>query len=108
MSNDHIKVFTTTDQKENAIGIARMLVENRLAACAQVIGPVTSTFWWKNRVDEEEEWLVVMKTRTGLYQEMEKAIKDIHTYEVPEIIASPIVAGNKDYLDWLDEEVGGE
>ncbi|MFC1869441.1 divalent-cation tolerance protein CutA [Thermodesulfobacteriota bacterium] len=102
---DHIQVTTTTDKKENAQKIAREVVEKRLAACAQIIGPITSIFWWKDNIDEEEEWLLIMKTRGGLYEELEKAIKDNHTYEVPEIIASPVIAGNRDYLDWLDREI---
>lgn len=104
---DYIQVSTTLGTKEEAVHLAGELVKKRLAACAQIIGPVRSIFWWEQKVDEEEEWLLVMKTRTGLYEEMERAIKEIHTYEVPEIIASPIVAGNKDYLDWLVKEVRG-
>ncbi|MBW1912381.1 MAG: divalent-cation tolerance protein CutA [Deltaproteobacteria bacterium] len=98
--------FTTVDKEEDARKIARNIVEKRLAACAQVIGPITSTFWWKDKIDEVEEWLLILKTRNDLYGKLEKAIKEIHPYEVPEILALPVVAGNQDYLDWLDNETG--
>ena len=102
---EYIQVSTTTDKKEAAQKVARGVVEKRLAACAQIVGPITSSYWWKDNIEEEEEWLVVMKTRNDLYQELEKAIKDIHSYDVPEILALPVIAGNQAYLDWLDSEV---
>ncbi|MFC1819820.1 divalent-cation tolerance protein CutA [Thermodesulfobacteriota bacterium] len=102
---DYIQIFTTTDKKENAHNIAREVIDKRLAACTQIIGPVTSTFRWKDNIVEEEEWLLIMKTRSDLYKELENTIKGIHTYEVPEILALPVVNANQDYLDWLDREV---
>ena len=65
----------------------------------------SSTFWWKDNIDEDEEWLLIMKTKNDLYKELEKVIKGIHSYEVPEILALPVVAGNRSYLDWLEKEV---
>ena len=102
--SDYIQVFVTTDKKENAGRIARVTVEKRLAACAQVMGPIRSTYWWDNRINDEEEWLLIIKTRGELFEELERAIKDIHPYEVPEILALPVVAGNRSYLDWLGRE----
>ena len=101
----YIQVFTTTDKKEDADKIAKEVVEKRLAACAQVIGPITSTYWWKENIERAEEWLCLMKSRNDLYEELEKAISEVHPYEVPEILAAPIVAGIQGYLEWLDEEL---
>lgn len=99
---DYIQVFTTTGKKEDAQAISRAVVEKRLAACAQVIGPMTSTYWWEGKVEEEEEWLCILKTRKVLYGDLEEAIRKIHPYDVPEIVAVPIVAGSQPYLEWLE------
>lgn len=105
---DYIQVFTTTGKKEDAQKIARKVVGKRVAACAQVIGPITSTYWWKDKIEEDEEWLCIMKSREGLYDELEKTIKGLHAYEVPEIVAIPIVSGSRSYLEWLDREVSSD
>ena len=102
---EYIQVFTTTGKREDARKIAREVVEKRLAACAQVLGPVASTFRWKDNIDEDEEWLLIMKTRKDLYEEVEKLVNGVHPYEVPEILALQVVAGNRSYLDWLEKEV---
>jgi len=101
---DFIKVTTTTDKKEDAGRISKAIVENRLAACVQVSGPITSTYWWNGNMEETEEWLLTMKTRKDLYPKLEQAIKNFHPYEVPEIVAVPIGAGSKEYFDWLVKE----
>ena len=101
---EYLQVQTTTDNKERALEIARKAVEKNLAACAQISGPITSLFWWKNNINREEEWLVIMKTKKDLYHELERTIKKIHTYEVPEIIGLSIVEGNQEYLDWIERE----
>jgi periplasmic divalent cation tolerance protein len=101
---DYIQVSTTTDKKEDAEKITREVVKNRLAACAQVMGPITSTYWWEGKIEKEEEWLCIMKSRSDLYNSLERAIKGIHSYDVPEILAVPVIAGNRDYLEWLDRE----
>ena len=101
---DYIQVFTTTGKKEDARKMAREVVEKRLAACSQVLGPIASTFWWNDNIDEDEEWLLIMKTRDDLYKELEKVIKGLHPYEVPEILALEVITGNRGYLDWLDRE----
>lgn len=103
--SEYIQVITTTDKKENAKIIARGIVEKRLAACVQVVGPITSTYWWDNNIEESEEWLLIMKSQKNLYKELEEAIKEIHTYEVPEILSSPVIAGNQSYLDWIGKEI---
>ena len=102
--SDYIQVSTTTENREDAAKIARAAVEKRLAACAQIMGPISSTYRWKEKIQEEEEWLCLMKTREGLYEGLEKVIRDLHPYEEPEIVAVPIVAGSQGYLDWLGAE----
>ena len=102
---EHIQLFTTTEKKEDAKNIAREVLEKRLAACVQIIGPITSTYRWKGQIEEEHEWLCLMKSRNDLYDRLEERIKGIHPYEEPEILAIPVVAGSQGYLDWLNEAV---
>jgi len=101
----YIQVFTTTEEKNDAEKMAKVLVEKRLAACVQVIGPVISTYQWKGNLETAQEWLCLIKTRRDLYDEVEAAIKEIHPYETPEIIAVPFVAGSREYLEWLRSEL---
>jgi periplasmic divalent cation tolerance protein len=101
----YIQVVTTTERKEDAERIARALVEGRLAACVQVLGPVTSTYRWKGAIETSQEWQCVAKSRQSLFGEIEETIRRVHPYEVPEILAVPIAAGSARYLAWLDEEV---
>jgi periplasmic divalent cation tolerance protein len=101
----HLQVVTTTEHKEDAEKIGKMVVEKRLAACAQLVGPIVSTFWWKGVIETAEEWLCYMKTRHTLYDQLEEAIIAVHPYETPEIVAMPIVRGSSDYLKWIETEV---
>jgi periplasmic divalent cation tolerance protein len=102
---EHIQVFTTTKHKDDAREIARDLVENRLVACAQVIGPIMSTYRWKGKIEEEEEWLCILKSRYESYEKLEDRIKSIHPYEEPEILALPVVKGSRGYLEWIDRQL---
>ncbi|MCL6449565.1 MAG: divalent-cation tolerance protein CutA [Armatimonadetes bacterium] len=102
---EYIQVFTTTEKKEDAEKIARNLVEKRLAGCVQILGPVTSTYRWKGNLESAEEWLCLIKSTKALYPQIEEAIKALHPYETPEIIAAPIVTGSRDYLEWLKQEL---
>ena len=101
----YIQVTTTTDNAQEAEEIARHLVQERLAACVQVSGPVTSTYWWEGKLEKGQEWLCVAKTRAELYNAVESAIHQVHSYEVPEILVLPVLTGSEDYLKWLDGEV---
>jgi periplasmic divalent cation tolerance protein len=101
----YIQVVTTTEKKEDAEQIAACLVEKRLAACVQITGPVTSHYRWKGKIEKAQEWQCWIKSEETLYKEIEKAIKSVHPYEVPEIIAMPILTGSRDYLEWLESEV---
>ncbi|MFO7904484.1 MAG: divalent-cation tolerance protein CutA [Planctomycetota bacterium] len=104
---DAIQVVTTTDKQEDAANIASSLVEQRLAACVQVSGPVTSCYWWQGSIERDEEWLCTIKTTAEAYQDVEEAIRQLHSYDEPEIIATPITACSQGYLDWLSEHVAG-
>ena len=101
----YIQVMTTVDERETAAEISRYVVEERLASCVQQIGPITSTYWWDDGIEEAEEWLCLMKTRVDQYEELEAVLESIHPYEVPEIIAMDVSNGNRSYLNWIDAEV---
>jgi len=101
----YIQITTTTQTKEQAQTIAEHLVETRLAACVQITGPITSIYRWKGKVENAQEWLCMIKTREDLFDDVEAAIKKMHSYETPEIIAVPIIKGSKEYLIWLDDEL---
>lgn len=102
---NYIQVVTTTEKREDAQKIAGDLVGRRLVACVQIIGPVSSVYWWREKIEESEEWLCIMKSRKDLYEQIEKALRRIHPYEEPEILATPVVEGSRSYLAWLDEQV---
>ena len=103
--NEYIQVATTVATEKEAGAIAALLVEQRLAACVQVVGPMTSHYRWQGKIETAGEYLCLAKSRAALYPEIEAAIKAIHPYEVAEIIALPIIAGSKEYLAWLSAEV---
>lgn len=103
---EFIQVTTATGSAEEAERIARALVDERLAACVQVIGPIRSVYWWKGKVEDAQEWLCLAKTRKAVFPEIEAAIKRMHSYDLPEITAVDIVAGSAEYLKWAGEETG--
>jgi periplasmic divalent cation tolerance protein len=92
----------TTASKEEAETIAQRLLEAKLIACANIIGPVQSRFHWSGKIDKAEEYLVLMKSRKNLFEKLSETVKALHSYKVPEIIALPVVDGSKAYMDWLD------
>jgi len=102
---DCIQVLTTAPSEEEAARIARALVEGRLAACVQVLGPIASTYRWQGAIETSQEWLCTAKTAKGLYPEVEQAIRQAHSYQVPEILAIEVTAGSADYLAWLAAEI---
>ncbi len=100
-----LMVITTTDSVEDANRIADAVVKKRLVACAQVEGPMISTYWWEGKVEQGQEWKCSMKTSTALYSDLEAELTRVHTYDTPEIIAIPIVQGSREYLAWMADEL---
>ena len=97
----YIVVLMTAPSKEEAVKIVRALLEERLIACANIIDPVSSFFWWKGKIEEEKEVLVIMKSDEKLFKKLSKRVRELHSYDVPEILALPIVDGSPSYLDWM-------
>jgi periplasmic divalent cation tolerance protein len=102
---EYIQVTTVTANQKEAENIAHVLLETRLAACVQIFGPISSTYWWQGTIESAQEWVCQIKTSRQLYPQVETTIRRLHSYEIPEIVASPIIVGNQDYLKWLDAEV---
>lgn len=102
-----IVIFVTTDSREEAQKIATRLLNQRKVACVNIVPRVDSLFWWQGKLDSARESLVIAKTKASLLPEVVSLVKDVHSYEVPEIIALPIIGGNEDYLNWIDSEVEG-
>jgi len=99
-------VLTTAGSKEEAQKIARGLVERRLAACVNVVGPIESVYRWKGAVESAEEFLCVVKTTAGAMEGVQAAIQELHSYELPECVAVPIESGGERYLRWIGENAG--
>ncbi len=102
---EHLQVFITLPDKKGAERLSQKLLEKRLAACIQVIGPITSHYWWQEKITHSKEWLCIAKTTRHCYHELEKTVQEFHSYEVPEIIALPITAGYQPYFKWLQQEL---
>ncbi len=103
--SEYLQVTTTTGTRHDAEQIAAELVSRRLAGCVQVGGPITSTFRWQGKVETAEEWVCLVKTSVAQLPAIQELLKTIHPYEVPEVIATPIVAGSEAYLKWLGEQL---
>jgi periplasmic divalent cation tolerance protein len=104
MADDPIRfqlVLTTTDSEALAESIARVLVERRLAACVNLLGPVQSVYRWEGEVVHSEERMLIIKTRVDRFPQVAAAIRELHTYDVPEVLAIPLSAGDPRYLSWL-------
>jgi len=101
---DHIIALTTTDTAAGADQLARAALGARVAACAQIDGPIRSVYWWDGALQESSEWRVLYKLRAERYDELEKLIRAVHTYENPEIISLDIDRGTARYLGWIDTE----
>ena len=103
-SSQYLQVQTTTDSRAEAMELARTAVEARLAACAQVAGPIASTYWWGEDVERAEEWLLLLKLPASGFQALADFLAQEHSYDEPEIVATPIVTGSESYLSWIAEE----
>jgi periplasmic divalent cation tolerance protein len=104
---DYLVVLITAGSAEEARSIADMLVEQRKAACVNIVPKVSSVYRWEDAIEHDEEILMVVKTTAELFPEVVTAVRAVHSYDVPEIIALPIVEGNREYLDWLGGEMEG-
>jgi periplasmic divalent cation tolerance protein len=102
---DKIVVLTTCESEEEAARLARHLVDHRLAGCVNIIPGVRSIYRWKDQVEDSAEFVLVIKSRRDVFNKVREAIAQLHSYEIPEVIALPVVDGSDAYLRWLDREV---
>jgi len=100
-----IVLFITTADAEEAQRIAGVLVKERKAACVNIVPRISSLFWWQDKVDSAQESLLIVKTEASVLNEIVRLVRELHSYDVPEIIALPIIGGNQDYLEWIGKEV---
>lgn len=105
---DILIVITTSDSMEEVRNIGRTMVEKRLAACAQISGPIESHFWWNGKLDRAEEWQCRLKTSRAKYPELEQTIKQMHSYEVPQIVAVPVCSALDSFEKWVIKETESE
>jgi periplasmic divalent cation tolerance protein len=103
--SDYVQVLTTAGSEEEAERIAAALVDSRLAACVQTIGPIRSRYRWQGGIEEAREWQCLAKTEAERYPEVEAAIREVHSYDEPEILAIPVLEGSAGYLAWISENV---
>ena len=101
---DYVLVFITASSEKEGEKIARTLVKERLAACVSLPGQVKSTFRWKGEISTEEEALLIAKTKDRLFEKLKKRVLELHSYDVPEILALPVLAGFEKYLSWIEKE----
>lgn len=102
---DLVQVVTTVGSKDEADKIAGALVERRLAACVQLLGPIQSIYRWQAKIETSQEWMCMIKTTRARYAAVEEAIRQLHSYAVPEILAMPVERASQDYCRWLENEV---
>ena len=99
--SEFVVVLVTVASEQEGEKIAREVVEGRLAACVNIVGPVRSLYRWEGKVADEREYLLLIKTRAGLFPRLEARVREVHSYEVPEVVALPVTAGSEAYLRWL-------
>lgn len=98
----YIVIFVTASNKKEAKAIAKALLKKKLVACVNIVDQVESWFWWDKKIDRAQELLLIAKSNTAKLPQIIKCVKSLHSYTVPEIIALPIIAGNQDYLNWIN------
>ena len=106
MPHEFVQLQTTLDDRKQAEELIRDAVERRLAACGQLLGPVSSTYWWNGAVEEASEWLCVFKTTAALAVSLERWIIERHPYEVPEVVTVGIAGVSESYGEWIENETG--
>ena len=102
------QVTTTLPDQKAADRLAATLVGERLAACAQVTGPISSTYWWQGRLEQSQEWYCHLKTTLTRFPELRERVRQLHPYELPELIAVPLIEGDQQYLRWIEDSVRRE
>jgi periplasmic divalent cation tolerance protein len=105
MKNNYLIILCTVPDRKTAQTISNKLVEDKKAACCNIVPAITSVYFWENQLQQEEEQLLIIKTRAEHYDSLQKRVMELHPYTVPEIIAIPIIHGNPEYLNWVDENV---
>ncbi|MBX9635238.1 MAG: divalent-cation tolerance protein CutA [Magnetospirillum sp.] len=104
MGQDIRLIYITSPSRDEALKLARMLVEERLAACANVLGPITSVYWWDGKVNEDDEVALVAKTRATLVEALVARVKQVHSYDCPCVVSLPVDSGNPAFLAWVAAE----
>jgi periplasmic divalent cation tolerance protein len=104
-TSPYVVLLITTATVEEAQRISKVLLEQRKIACVNIVPRVNSLFWWQDKLDSAEESLLIVKTKASLLNEIVPLVKEIHSYDIPELIALPIIGGNQDYLEWILKEV---
>jgi len=104
-NEEKVVIYITTGTDEEAQKVAEELLRQRKAACVSILPGVSSIFWWQDKLDSAQEILLIVKTKASLVDEIVRLVTEIHSYDVPEIIALPIMGGNRDYLEWIGKEV---
>ena len=100
-----IQITITVRTRDEGEQLVHNLVENRLIACGQILGPIQSTYWWKGKIETAQEWMCLAKSREEKFAEVVRQVRNMHSYEVPEIIAVPLIAVDENYAHWLEEEL---
>jgi len=100
-----IVLFITTANTDEAQRIAKVLLNERKAACVNIVPRISSLFWWQDKLDSAQESLLIIKTKASVLNEIVRLVREIHSYDIPEIIALPIIGGNQDYLEWMGKEI---
>jgi periplasmic divalent cation tolerance protein len=104
---EKIIVLSTCGSEEEARRVARSLVETRMAACVNILPAVQSIYHWQGAIQEDREWMLIIKSTRRLFEQLCAELRKVHSYEIPEALAIPVIDGHQDYLDWIDREIGG-
>ena len=103
MDKDLIMIMITSSSEKESKIIIENLLKNRLIACGNLIGPISSSFWWKGEIENSKEYLILLKSRKDLFKKIAQEVLKFHSYEIPEIIVFPIIEGSKAYLNWINK-----
>ena len=102
---DFIQITITVGTREEGQELVHSLVKNRLIACGQILGPIQSTYWWEGKIETAQEWMCLAKSKEEKFDEIVRQVRRMHSYEVPEIIAVPLIAVDENYAHWLEGEL---